>query len=349
MNKEQRSFKHLKDQASIKPMTMRTKTKVFIFVSLIVLLIFIMMCFHSSKKNPQQLNIEKTSNTNSATLVANANRIKALEQANLKRDLNSLTQKNNNKAFIARMNAPTQVYSAKLSTTTTSSRSPQSNKLLIGNSPYSQFANSQDSQATSVSAERINHPEFTVAQGEFIHAALETAINSDLPGMIRATVTRPVYSYLGEHCLIPAGSRIIGQYTSLAGNGAATERVFVIWNRIITPKGLSLTLNSPGVDTLGRAGLKADHINTHFLRIFSSATLLSIMAATTANYQVGSFDQPNSANQYQQSIAASFQQAAKNSLQGNLQIKPTLSINQGASITIFVAHNLSFYSALQHE
>lgn len=243
----------------------------------------------------------------------------------------------------ARQNAPTQMYqSARRSGD--GSRDGDHLQTLSGGDGYSQFANQQKGGTTVVKAKHIAHPKTTIAEGEFIRATLETAINSDLPGRVRAVVNSPVYGYTGMIPLIPAGSRLIGQYANLSGNGSATSRVFVMWNRVITPSGLSIALMSPGSDSLGRAGMGADAVDSHFFKIFGSAALLSVIAATTASSGVSSTDQPNSADMYRQSIAMGFQQAANQSLQRNLGIKPTLHLHQGDPITVFVAHDLEVSS-----
>ena len=54
-------------------------------------------------------------------------------------------------------------------------------------------------------------------------------------------------------------------------------------------------------------------------------------------------DEYNSMSQYRMNIAGGFQQAANQTLQQDMQVKPTLQINQGASINVFVAHDLDFY------
>ncbi|MGQ4828530.1 TrbI/VirB10 family protein, partial [Enterococcus faecalis] len=77
--------------------------------------------------------------------------------------------------------------------------------------------------------------------------------NSDLPGFVRAVVSRDVTGFDGNRVLIPAGSRLIGQYRS--GLAAGQSRAFVIWTRMIRPDGVSVALGSPVTDTLGRAGL----------------------------------------------------------------------------------------------
>lgn len=187
---------------------------------------------------------------------------------------------------------------------------------------------------------QIAHPDMTIAEGEMLHGILETAIDSDLPGMIRAILTEPAYSYTGQHLLLPAGSRLIGQYTSVANNGAATRRVFVIWNRVITPDGLSIQLDSPGTDALGQAGMGADSVDTHFWKIFGTAALLSIMGAAVSTEGVNSQDQPNSADAYRQAVTNSLSQSAHKSLSDNQSIQPTLHIHQGNDVRIFVAHDL---------
>lgn len=250
------------------------------------------------------------------------------------------------KAWLARKNAPTQMYNAPLPGVSANEKPSATQAVFAGGGAFSKFANDQSNGAPTVTGKRILHPYDTIAQGEFIHATLETAINSELPGMVRAVVSQPVYAYLGQRPLIPAGSRLIGQYTALAGNGSASTRVFVVWNRIITPSGISIMINSPGADRLGRAGMGADAVNEHFWKIFGTASLLSVMGAATANGGVGSYDQPNSADMYRQSIASAFAQSAQTMLSQDLNIKPTLYIHQGDTVTVFVARDVDLYSAL---
>jgi len=198
-----------------------------------------------------------------------------------------------------------------------------------------------------VTATQVAHPGFTIMAGEFIHAVLETAINSDLPGMVRAVISRPVYSYTGERIIIPAGSRLMGQYSSSMLQGQS--RVMVIWNRVVLPNGIAVQLNSPGTDSLGIAGQGADSINRHFLARFGQSVLLSLLGAASATAGVDTSNPYNSVAQYRSAISQSFQQSAQKSLQNSLPIKPTLHIYQGANINVFVAHDLSFFNVLKKE
>lgn len=260
-------------------------------------------------------------------------------------------QRKAQKELIVRQNAPTSLFSAggtvggfSNNVAKQNATESTSGTTFAGQGAYTSFGN-QSMTATAVKANKIAHPDYTVASGEFLHAVLETAIESDLPGEIRAVVSQPVYAYVGETPLIPAGSRLIGQYSSSVLQGQ--NRVFVIWNRVILPNGLSAQINSPGTDQLGIAGQAADDVNTHFFSRFGEASLLSIIGAGVANAGVNTADQYNSASQYRTAIAQSFQQSADTSLQNTLQIKPTLTIDQGAAINVFVAHDIDFYSVMK--
>ena len=62
---------------------------------------------------------------------------------------------------------------------------------------------------------------------------LETAIDTDLPGYVRAVVSRDVKSFDGAHVLIPRSTRLIGQYKS--GLATGQTRAYIIWTRLIRP------------------------------------------------------------------------------------------------------------------
>jgi type IV secretion system protein VirB10 len=125
------------------------------------------------------------------------------------------------------------------------------------------------------------------------------------------------------------------------------SRIFMVWTRLITPSGISIQLGSPGVDSLGVAGIGADEVNRHFWERFGTGSLLSIIGAGAANVGVSAADQENSASAYRTAVANSFAQSANQTLQQNNKIPPTLTINQGKPIIVFVAKDLNFQSAMQ--
>jgi type IV secretion system protein VirB10 len=258
------------------------------------------------------------------------------------------------KAAEIRMSAPSDMLSNNQngnSSASSTNSTDKNNAVLggdgIGDANTQFMAKVSQSEAPTAKATRIAHMETTLAQGNIIQATLDTRVDSDLPGMLRAVTSSDVYSEDNSTVLIPRGSRLIGQYTNSVQQGQ--NRIFVVWQRVIRPDGIDVQLGSPGTDSLGTAGFAADSIDHHFFQQFGTAILLSIIGAGTANLGVNSADQYNSAAAYRMAIAASFNQTAQQNLKNTGVIPPTLYINQGTKISVFVARDLDFYDALNSE
>lgn len=202
--------------------------------------------------------------------------------------------------------------------------------MLSGND---QFWASQTGGQGADRAVRIRNPSQVVPQGAIIPAVLETALNSDLPGYVRALVTRDVRSFDGKTVLIPRGSRLVGQYKS--GLSSGVTRAFVIWNRIIRPDGVAVQLGSPATDELGAAGLSGK-VDTHFAKRFGSAVLLSIVNGLASS--LGN----NSSNTIVIGSASEAGSAATSALEADANIPPTIKVAQGTAVQVFVARDLDF-------
>jgi type IV secretory pathway VirB10-like protein len=182
------------------------------------------------------------------------------------------------------------------------------------------------SETSTARAGALRNPKSVVPQGAMISAVLETAINSDLPGFVRAIVSRDVTSFDGSRVLIPRGSRLVGQYKSEVALGQS--RAFVIWTRLMRPDGVSVQLASPGTDTLGRAGLDGK-VDRHYLQRFGPGLLTTaITAALSGN---------NRSNQ----LVIGTAQSAGAATSGD-SIKPTVTVAQGTAIQVFVSRDLDF-------
>ena len=174
-----------------------------------------------------------------------------------------------------------------------------------------------------------------VPQGFVVPAVLETAIDSDLPGSVRAVVSRDVRGFDGSQVLIPRGSKLIGQYRSAAAVGQT--RAFVVWSRIITPTGVSIDVGSPATDQLGRGGL-AGSADTHFFQRFGAAILLSVVSAGVD--AAGR----SSGNSTALVIGSSgqAQNVASIALQKQIDIPTTIRVPQGAAVQASLARDLDF-------
>ena len=179
---------------------------------------------------------------------------------------------------------------------------------------------------------------YTITEGTVIPGILETAINSELPGLVRSMNSADVYSHDGSQLLIPKGSRLVGRYQSNIRRGQV--RVFIIWTRVIRADGLSVLINSPGTDPLGRAGLAGD-VDTHFFKIFGAAILLSVIDAGL-DIGVNAVKEQGGDNTTIGQGNSGLDRAGEIALQDSIRIAPTIHIDQGARISIMVARDLDF-------
>jgi type IV secretion system protein VirB10 len=171
-------------------------------------------------------------------------------------------------------------------------------------------------------------PKSTVTQGTLIPAILETAIDTDVPGYVRAIVSADVRSFDGSRVLVPRSSRLIGQYKS--GLQAGQKRAYVIWTRLIRPDGVSVNIASPAVTFAGETGLSGK-VDTHFFERFGSAMLLSVIGGLSA---IGGNAGVVIASGGQSAAAAAVGQSAS--------IGPTIRVRQGEPIRVFTAKDLDF-------
>ena len=177
------------------------------------------------------------------------------------------------------------------------------------------------------------NPTTTVSQGTMIPAILETAINTDVPGYVRAVVSQDVRSFDGSRVLVPRSSRLIGQYQS--GLQAGQKRAYVIWTRLIRPDGVSVAIASPASAFDGRGGLPGQ-VDTHFFQRFGTAMLLSVIGGLTTIASSGT-----------SVILGGGQDAASAAIQQSGEIGPTVRVRQGEPIRVFTARDLDFSQAPQ--
>ncbi|OYY79008.1 MAG: type IV secretion system protein VirB10 [Sphingomonas sp. 28-62-20] len=175
---------------------------------------------------------------------------------------------------------------------------------------------------------------FLVTAGTFIPCVLQTAMDSSQPGFVTCIIPRAVYSDNGRVVLMEKGTKVFGEYQG--GLNRGQYRLFVLWNRAVTPRGIAIDVASPATDALGRSGLDG-RVNNFFWQRFGTALLFSLVedAATIGSQAVGT----NGAN-----TTRVPSDAASTVLQQNAEIKPVLRKNQGEDVGITVAQDFDFSS-----
>ena len=230
---------------------------------------------------------------------------------------------------------PTVVYDAGTSPATLAVAEPGAAGEAAGGStgnPASDFASRIGGVGGApAQARAMVNPATTVTQGTLIPAILETAIDTNVPGYVRAVVSQDVRSFDGTKVLVPRSSRLIGQYQSGLQNGQ--KRAYVIWTRLIRPDGASVNLASPAIGFDGTTGLAGKVSGNSFFKRFGSAMLLSVVGG------VGSLATGGAAGVL---IGGASSSAAATAAQQDGQRGPTVRVRQGEPIRIFTARDLDF-------
>ena len=193
---------------------------------------------------------------------------------------------------------------------------------------------SQAQPITRMRASVLANRSMTVPQGYLIPAVLETGFDSTKPGFARAVVSKDVRGFDGKNVLIPRGSRLIGTYVADIAPGQ--RRAIISWTRLIRPDGMTITLDSPAVDTLGRGGVPAS-VNTHFFQRLGDALLQSTV-------DIGRGLAGRAATGPIVVVPGNPTSAATPMTFGS-NYAPTLTVPPGRSISVFVAHDLDFSAA----
>ncbi|MGW6780937.1 TrbI/VirB10 family protein [Brucella pseudogrignonensis] len=210
------------------------------------------------------------------------------------------------------------------------------------------FARDQAKPVPVEQARIVANPSNTVLQGTVLQASLETAINTDLPGAIRAVVAEDVHSLDGTRVLIPRGAKVIGKYSDTISLGQ--KRVMVIWERILLPDNQTVTINSYGGDAIGQTGVKGV-VDSHFFERFGSAALISVIgvaptlatAALTGHNNSKGTGSITTINTVADPMSQNLQSALSGVIGDYLRRPPTIGVHQGANITIFVDRDLEIF------
>ncbi len=187
-------------------------------------------------------------------------------------------------------------------------------------------------------ASRITAPHATILQGTIIQASLETAVDSTLPGPIRGIVAEDVHSLDGSAVLVPAGSKVFGEYSS--GIQLGQKRILIVWTRILTPSNRSISIASYGADQLGRSGT-GGAVDTRFGTRFAGAAAISIIGAAPAIIASQSNNEAT-ANAIED-VGNDFNGATGTALGQYLSLPPTIYVRQGSSVTIIVDRDLEIF------
>jgi type IV secretion system protein VirB10 len=193
------------------------------------------------------------------------------------------------------------------------------------------------SSIETVRATMVANRSFLLSAGTIIPCTLQTAINSTQAGFVSCVINHDVYSEDGRIVLLDKGTKVLGQYSGGLNQGQA--RLFILWTRALSPRGVAIDLGSPAADALGRSGV-AGGVDNQFWARFGAALMMSVLE-----------DLSNVAGRAVASAGSNTTQVpsqlGQTVLQSTINIRPILRKNQGDTAAIFVAKDFDFSSVYE--
>jgi type IV secretion system protein VirB10 len=180
-------------------------------------------------------------------------------------------------------------------------------------------------------------PKFRFFEGSYMETVLTNRLDGAFSGPVSGMTTADIYSHNGQHVLIPAGSRVLGEVKRV--EAFSQERLAVVFHRLIMPDGYAVSLDQfRGLNQIGETGLR-DQINHHYLQIFGvSVAIGAIAGLSQANTRSGT--DVSSADAYRQGVAASLSQSSLQILDRYLNVLPTITIREGQRVKVYLTNDL---------
>lgn len=183
-------------------------------------------------------------------------------------------------------------------------------------------------------------PVHTLVEGTVIDAVLTNRLDGNGVAPVNCLVTNPIYSHSGQHIVIPAGARVLGETRPVQALGET--RLAVAFHRLVMPDGSTQRLDQfLGLNQIGDAGLR-DKVNQHYLSTFGAAGAVGLISGLaqwlgTAGIAGGTGDRTVI-------IAGG---AADSASQASLQVMnrflnrlPTITIREGHRVKVYLTSDL---------
>jgi len=180
---------------------------------------------------------------------------------------------------------------------------------------------------------------FVIPKGRKGDCTLETAINSQLPGLVTCVLAYDIFGADGKVPLLKRGTAITGEARANVQQGQ--DRIFVLWTEARTEKGVIAQLDSPATDALGRSGIAGD-VDNHFWDRFGAAILISVInsaAQAASNYASSAGNKDGTTFNYNTQQPSNVMTEV---FRNTINIPPTINIPQGERVQILFARDVDF-------
>lgn len=177
-------------------------------------------------------------------------------------------------------------------------------------------------------------------EGTVVDAVLTNRLDGAAAAPVVCLVTNPVYSHSGQHVLIPAGAKVVGETRPVQSFGET--RLAVGFHRILMPDGSSVGIEQfRGLNQIGDSGLR-DRVNHHYLSTFGAAGAVGLISGlsqllATAGMGLGDGDRTVVVAG---NVADGTSQASSQVMNRFLNRLPTITIREGHRIKIYITSDL---------
>lgn len=195
------------------------------------------------------------------------------------------------------------------------------------------------SSTPMIAAQRDRQPSLLMPKARQGDCTMTSRVINELPGFCSCVLAQDLYSSDGKVLLMERGSQLDGEY-GIAG-AIGNRRLFMVWNRARTPNGVLIDLQSPATDALGTSGVEGYLENRWFDRI-GAAMMISVLKDVVAIEQAKRSPAATAGSQPYSNSVQQGQQLAEQVLKQTINIRPTLYINEGDRVAVFVARDIDF-------
>lgn len=185
---------------------------------------------------------------------------------------------------------------------------------------------------------------YRVFEGTVLEGVVTNHIDGGFAGPILVMLTTDYYSHDHQQLLMPQGTRLIGDVSSVGGG--QQRKLFVSFHRAVCPDGFSLDLDKYiGLDPIGTTGL-ATNVNHGYLTAFGAAAAIGGLGGLA---QIGNSGTVlDSSTQIRNGISAQTSQEGEQVLNHFLNRLPVITLKEGSRARVYIGRDILIPSYAEH-
>lgn len=210
----------------------------------------------------------------------------------------------------------------------------------------SQKAGTEVKEATNPnSLDAATGKTYVLFEGTILETVLLNRLSGDFNGPVECLITNDLYSHDRQHLLIASGTKVLGEAKRVEAFGQT--RLAVAFHRLIMPDGYSVSLDQfKGMNQIGDTGLR-DQVNNHYFKIFGASLAVGAIGGISEAQSSGLLNQTG-IQSMEAGVGQSMGQTSQRILDKFLNILPTITIQEGHRVKIYLSGDLALPDYANH-